>query len=128
MRWDPSQYGRYAGERSRPFFELVGRIGAEAPDTVVDLGCGSGELTVALLERWPQAQICGIDSSPEMIERAPRDAGVRFEVAPAQSFDATGADVLISNAMLQWVPDHRPLLETWAAQLNPGGWLAFQVP
>jgi trans-aconitate 2-methyltransferase len=95
---------------------------------VVDLGCGSGELTVALRERWPAAEIRGVDSSPEMIERAPRDAGVRFEVAPAEAFDAGGVDVLISNAMLQWVPDHEPLLEAWAVQLNGGGWLAFQVP
>jgi trans-aconitate 2-methyltransferase len=128
VRWDPTQYGRYADERARPFFELVGRIGAQAPAAVVDLGCGSGELTAALLERWPEARIRGIDSSPEMIDRAPRDAGVQFEVAPAEAFDASGTDVLISNAMLQWVPDHGRLLAAWAAQLNPDGWLAFQVP
>jgi trans-aconitate 2-methyltransferase len=128
MRWDPNQYGRYSDERARPFFELAARIGAESPGTVVDLGCGSGELTVTLAERWPKARIRGLDSSPEMIERAPRDTAVRFELGAAQDFIATGTDVLISNAMLQWVPDHGRLLEAWAAQLNPGGWLAFQVP
>lgn len=128
MRWDPTQYGRYAGQRSRPFFDLVSRIGAGSPDTVVDLGCGTGELTVSLKERWPRASVRGIDSSPEMIERAPKDQGVAFELGRAEDFDASGIDVLVSNALLQWVPDHERLLGEWTAQLNPGGWLAFQVP
>lgn len=128
MRWDPTQYTRYADERSRPFFDLTSRIVATDPGTVVDLGCGTGELTATLAERWPRADIRGLDSSPEMIERAPRDTPVRFAVADARDFDATGLDVLISNAMLQWVPGHRELLLRWADQLNPGGWLAFQVP
>lgn len=128
MRWDPLQYGRYAGERGRPFFELTARIHAEAPGAVVDLGCGAGDLTVSLAERWPQARIRGFDSSPEMIAQAPRDTGVEFAVADARDFAATGVDVLISNAMLQWVPGHDELITRWAAELNPGGWLAFQVP
>jgi trans-aconitate 2-methyltransferase len=128
MRWDPLQYARYAGERGRPFFELTARIDAAAPATVVDLGCGPGDLTVSLAGRWPGARIRGLDSSPEMIARAPRDGGVEFAVADARDFDATGLDVLISNALLQWVPGHDELLLRWAAELNPGGWLAFQVP
>jgi trans-aconitate 2-methyltransferase len=128
VRWDPGQYSRFAGPRGRPFFDLVGQIGAEAPGTVVDLGCGPGDLTVSLTSRWPGASIRGIDSSPEMIERTPRDAGVEFSIGAAEDFDATGVDVLISNALLQWVPTHRRLLPQWLAQLNPGGWLAFQVP
>ena len=127
MRWDPALYGRYADERGRPFFELTARIAAESPATVVDLGCGAGELTVALASRWPAATVRGLDASPEMIDRAPRGR-VRFAVADARDFDATGTDVLVSNAMLQWVPGHARLLRAWAAQLNPGGWLAFQVP
>jgi trans-aconitate 2-methyltransferase len=128
MRWDPTQYARFADHRSRPFFELTARVGAEAPARVVDLGCGSGELTVTLAQRWPDATVTGIDSSPEMIARAPRDRGVEFALGSAAQFDATGTDVLVSNAMLQWVPGHLPLLERWADQLTPGGWLAFQVP
>ncbi|HEX4108085.1 MAG TPA: methyltransferase domain-containing protein [Solirubrobacteraceae bacterium] len=128
MRWDPTQYGRFAGPRSRPFFDLVGRVQAPAPARVVDVGCGSGELTVTLAERWPVAEIRGFDSSPEMIERAPRGGGVEFAHGSAEEFDAAGVDVLISNAVLQWVPDHLPLLGAWAQQINPGGWLAFQVP
>ncbi len=128
MRWDPIQYGRYAGERGRPFFELTARIGAEAPRTVVDLGCGSGELTATLAERWPEALVRGVDSSPEMIERAPRDGSVEFSVTAAEGFSADGVDVLISNAALQWVPTHRELIVAWSAEMRPGGWLAFQVP
>jgi trans-aconitate 2-methyltransferase len=128
MRWDPIQYGRYAGERSRPFFELTARIRADAPESIVDLGCGSGELTETLAQRWPEALVRGVDSSPEMIERAPRDGAVQFTVGAAEEFSAAGVDVLVSNATLQWVPTHRELLVRWAEELNPGGWLAVQVP
>lgn len=151
MRWDPTQYARYEAERSRPFFELAQRIGADAPATVVDLGCGSGELTMTLADRWPTARVIGIDSSPEMIaraeqlvlrsatanehrgsnsdeERAEPMPRVEFRLADAAGFNAAGVDVLISNALLQWVPGHAELLRRWAAELNPGGWLAFQVP
>jgi trans-aconitate 2-methyltransferase len=128
MRWDPTQYGLYAGQRSRPFFDLVAQIGAEAPDTVVDLGCGTGELTVSLAQRWPAASVTGIDSSADMIERAPEEERVEFRLGEAQDLDATGTDVLVSNALLQWVPGHDALLVRWAEQLGSGGWLAFQVP
>ncbi len=125
MQWDPSQYARFADHRSRPFFDLVARVGADAPRQVVDLGCGSGELTATLAERWPSAHVRGIDASAEMIAAAP--AG-DFSVGSAQDFDATGVDVLVSNAMLQWVPDHEPIVARWCRQLDPGGWLALQVP
>ena len=128
MQWDPEQYARYSDQRGRPFFDLVGQIKAEAPAQVVDLGCGPGDLTITLAQRWPTAQVRGIDSSPEMIESAPAEAGVSFSVGIAQDFQASDVDVLISNAALQWVPEHASLLQRWAAQLNPGGWLAFQVP
>jgi trans-aconitate 2-methyltransferase len=127
VRWDPSQYARYSGQRSRPFYDLVGQIGADSPGTVVDLGCGAGDLTVTLRDRWPDAAIRGVDSSPEMIGRAPA-GDVTFALGSAEEFDATGVDVLLSNAALQWVPSHRELISAWAGQLNDGGWLAFQVP
>lgn len=130
MQWDPNQYARYADERSRPFFDLTAYISATTPGRVVDLGCGDGALTAALARRWPDAAILGLDSSPEMIARAAGHASdaVDFVLASAQDFDATDTDVLVSNALLQWVPEHRELLLRWAAQLKVDGWLAFQVP
>src|SRR5689334_22387774 len=131
MRWDPAQYARFSDERSRPFFELTARLDPESPSTVVDLGCGSGELTLTLAERWPGATVRGIDSSEEMIRQAQSAqpaSNATFTVAAAEDFDATGTDVLVSNAMLQWVPGHEELLVRWSRQLNQGGQLAFQVP
>jgi trans-aconitate 2-methyltransferase len=128
VRWDPTQYARYGTERSRPFFELLDQVAATSPSSVVDLGCGSGELTATLAARWPAAQVVGIDSSPEMIERAGEQPGVTFRLGDAAEFSAVGVDVVISNALLQWVPGHTELLSRWAGELNPDGWLAFQVP
>jgi trans-aconitate 2-methyltransferase len=132
--WDPGQYLRFGDERSRPFFELTARIAAEAPSVVVDLGCGPGTLTAALARRWPDAEVRGIDSSAEMIEAAralPDAAGLRLSFAEGDVRDFTpdgDVDVIVSNAVLQWVPDHLAVVSRWAGFLRPGGWLAFGVP
>lgn len=129
--WDPRQYGVFRDERSRPFFELVGRVRAVDPARVVDLGCGSGELTATLADRWPAARVEGVDASPEMIKVAERHAvpGLRFSVGDLADWrPGVPVDVIVSNAALQWVPTHRELLPRWVEALNPGGWLAFQVP
>jgi trans-aconitate 2-methyltransferase len=129
--WDPSLYGRYADERSRPFFDLVERIGTPAPATIVDLGCGPGTLTATLAGRWPDAQVLGIDSSEEMIAAAAGQAipgRVGFRALAIEEWQPSPVDVIVANASLQWVPDHDALLPRWAAALRPGGALAFQVP
>jgi trans-aconitate 2-methyltransferase len=132
--WDPAQYLRFGDERSRPFFELTARIAAEAPSEVVDLGCGPGTLTAELARRWPDAEVRGIDSSAEMIEAAralPDTDGHRlsFALGDVRDFTPDGeVDVIVSNAVLQWVPDHLAVVSRWAGFLRPGGWLAFQVP
>ena len=129
--WDPERYLTYADERGRPFVELVARVGAEAPASVVDLGCGPGNLTTLLRDRWPEADIRGLDSSPEMIEKAQGvEPSITFEVADLRSWaaEAEPVDVLVSNATLQWVPDHLDLLPALVSRVRPGGWLAFQVP
>jgi trans-aconitate 2-methyltransferase len=129
--WDPRTYLQFADERSRPFFDLTARISSDAPRRVVDLGCGPGQLTAALAMRWPTATVEGIDSSPEMIERASDHAGTRisFRVGDlAQWQPEEPVDVLVSNATLQWVPGHRDLLPRLVSAVTPGGWLAFQVP
>ena len=132
MRWDPSQYLRYAGLRGRPFVELTSRIAAESPSYVVDLGCGTGELTAMLAERWPDATVFGSDSSTDMIATAQQHAiagRLSFEVADLRDWRAERpVDVLTANAVLQWVPGHLNLIDELVRALAPGGWLAFQVP
>jgi trans-aconitate 2-methyltransferase len=130
--WDPVQYRRYADERSRPFFELVGRVGAERPRRVADLGCGDGALTATLAGRWPDAVVEGVDRSPEMIAGAVARAvpgRLRFALGDVRDWrPEPPADVVVSNATLQWVPEHADLVDRWAGALPSGGWLAFQVP
>ncbi|GAB3665495.1 methyltransferase domain-containing protein [Actinocorallia lasiicapitis] len=129
--WDPAQYALYSDERSRAFFELTARIRHDAPATVVDLGCGSGELTATLAGRWPAANVLGVDSSTSMIEKARAHAapGLDFETGDLTAWrPAAPVDVIVSNAAFQWVPSHVELLPRWAKYLTPGGVLAFQVP
>jgi trans-aconitate 2-methyltransferase len=128
--WDPAVYHRFGSERSRPFFDLVGQVEAEKPRAVVDLGCGPGELTGTLAERWPEARVTGVDSSPEMIEKAQSGAGpVEFRIGDVRDWTpGPDVDVLVTNATLQWVPGHRQLLTRWARELPCGAWLAMQVP
>ncbi|HTU08345.1 MAG TPA: trans-aconitate 2-methyltransferase [Trebonia sp.] len=134
--WDAQQYLRFGGERARPFFDLIAQIGATSPGYVADLGCGPGNLTRVLAERWPDAEVTGVDNSAEMITAAAavgpdERAGGRVAFVLADIRDwrpARAPDVLVSNAVLQWVPDHHDLLVRWADLLAPGGWLAFQLP
>jgi trans-aconitate 2-methyltransferase len=129
--WDPERYLTYADERGRPFVELVARVGADSPASVVDLGCGPGNLTTLLRDRWPDADLRGLDSSPEMIEKArAADPTIAFEVADLRTWvrEAEPVDVVISNATLQWIPGHLDLLPDLLSRVRAGGWLAFQVP
>jgi trans-aconitate 2-methyltransferase len=129
MRWDPAQYGRFANERNRAFLDLTAHIETGAPRHVVDVGCGPGNLTGLLAQRWPQAFVEGIDSSPEMIAAAADVSGVSFSLGDAGEWQPTGdVDVVVSNATLQWVPRHQELMGQWASALPSGGWLAVQVP
>lgn len=129
--WDPDRYLAYADERGRPFLDLLARVGAERPADVLDLGCGPGNLTRLLADRWPAARIRGLDSSAEMVASARRDVpGVEFAVGDLRGWAGSldQVDVLVCNAVLQWLPDHLDLLPDLADRLRPGGWLAVQVP
>jgi trans-aconitate 2-methyltransferase len=128
--WDPGTYLTYADERGRPFHELLSRVGAAAPRRVADLGCGPGNQTAALADRWPGAAVEGIDSSAEMIARAATlERRVSFRRADLREWmPGPDTDVVVSNAALHWVPGHPSLLRRWAAALPPGAWLAVQVP
>jgi trans-aconitate 2-methyltransferase len=130
--WDPATYLRYAGERARPFVDLLAHVRAGSPGVVVDLGCGEGALTASLAQRWPEARVVGVDSSPEMLAAAAEHAEhgrVSFERGDVRDWrpDAP-VDVLVTNAVLHWVPEHPDLLRRWAGELAPGGELAVQVP
>lgn len=129
--WDPAQYGRYADERGRPYQELMGRVGAERPAFVVDLGCGDGSQTATLAGRWPEATVLGIDSSEAMLADAAGRATPRLSFATGRIEEwrpDRPVDVLVSNAALHWVPEHRTHLPRLVEMLTPGGWLAVQMP
>jgi len=133
--WDPRQYAIFSGHRGRPFADLLARVDAASPRLVVDLGCGPGELTLGLAQRWPDARIVGVDSSPDMLARAREldtDGRVEWVETTAEDWDPTdlGApvDVLVTNATLQWVPGHLRLIPAWVESLAPGGTFAMQVP
>jgi trans-aconitate 2-methyltransferase len=132
--WNPQQYERFRDARRRPFFELLARVEHAGPREVVDLGCGTGDLTRVLAERWPDAQVLGVDGSEAMVERARAQAlpgRLRFALGDLAAWaPATprSVDVLVTNAALHWVPDHGPLLARLASHLAPGGVLALQVP
>ncbi|MER7460089.1 trans-aconitate 2-methyltransferase [Micromonospora sp. NPDC126480] len=128
--WDPATYLRYGDERSRPFHDLLARVPTARPRAVVDLGCGPGTLTTTLADRWPGARVTGLDSAPEMIARAGAlETSVEFAVADVRRWHPDpDTDVVVSNAVLQWVPGHRELLTRWARELPAGAVLAVQVP
>jgi trans-aconitate 2-methyltransferase len=129
MSWSPDQYRRFEAERNRPARDLLARVPHPVAHAA-DLGCGPGNSTELLLERFPDAAVVGVDSSPDMVaaarERLPR---VRYEVADLGMWPDPGPfDLILANASLQWVPDHAALLPRLFAKLAPGGRLAVQVP
>lgn len=128
--WNHEQYLKFGEERTRPAGELLARVPVEKPHRVLDLGCGPGNSTELLSDRWPFAELHGVDNSPEMLVRARRDLPtVDFVEADVSSYrpDAP-VDVLFANAVLQWLPAHETLLPELFACLSAEGALAFQVP
>jgi trans-aconitate 2-methyltransferase len=128
--WDPARYGRFAAERSAPFHDLLALVRPVPGGRVVDLGCGTGELTSGLHRRLRAGETLGLDSSPAMLAEARPLAGggLRFEEGDIAAFADSGWDVVFSNAALQWLPDHDELFARLAAALLPGGQLAVQMP
>jgi len=126
--WDPAAYLAFDDHRARPFHDLLARVTAPAPRRVVDLGCGPGNLTALLAARWPGAVVDAIDSSAEMVDAA-RGRGIDARRGDVVDWTpAPDTDVVVTNAVLQWVPQHRELLLRWLAALPRGAELAMQVP
>ena len=152
--WDPDRYHRFREERALPFHDLLALAQPFAGDPLsgrprlLDLGCGSGELTVEAHRRLGSGSTLGVDASPAMLAEAVQldEPGVRFEqgdlasiagldrelpvaeVGDQRVFGAPGWDLILANASLHWVPDHESVLAAWRAQLRPAGQLAVQVP
>lgn len=129
MPWDPEKYHQFQKERTAPFEDLVKLIEVRPGLEVVDLGCGTGELTSELAARLPGSRVLGIDSSTEMLERALPKAtsNLRFEQAPIENLQGSW-DLVFSNAALQWIPDHARLIPRIFSLVRPGGQMVIQVP
>jgi trans-aconitate 2-methyltransferase len=128
--WDEKQYLKFVDARTRPAQELLARVPVEDAQRVVDLGCGPGNSTALLRERWPSAHITGLDSSPEMLRQAGVELpDIEFVQADVSEYRADEPlDVLFANAVMQWVPNHAALYPKLLSMLRPGGALAIQVP
>jgi trans-aconitate 2-methyltransferase len=132
MHWNVSDYERFRNERARPFFDLIDRLPTGPYHSIIDLGCGTGELTRALAERYSGAVVLGVDNSPEMLAAA-RPRGIpgrlQFEAGDAARFrPAYPVDLIVSNATLQWVPDHAEVVPRLANAVGKNGVLAVQMP
>jgi len=128
--WSAKQYLKFEDERTRPPRDLLAQVPLDHPKRVVDLGCGPGNSTELLIERFPNAEVIGVDSSPDMLrqarERLPRCAFVQGDLStwmPEQ-----GTDLLFGNAVFHWVPDHPKVLARLLQSLPPRGVLAVQMP
>ena len=130
MTWSAAQYLKFEHERTRPVRDLVQRIPNAEVLSAADIGCGPGNSTEVLRERYPQARIVGLDSSTDMIEAArKRLPDIAFEVADIREWRPKAPlDVILANAVLQWIPDHETLFPALIAKLKPGGALAVQMP
>lgn len=129
MPWDPDKYDQFRAERSAPFEDLLDLVPIREGLDVVDLGCGTGDLTSRLAEALPGSRVVGIDSSPEMLERTKKRERPGLRFAQGDIADVNGTwDLVFSNAAIQWVPDHATLLPRLLDLLRPGGRLAVQLP
>jgi trans-aconitate 2-methyltransferase len=130
MSWHPDRYLAFDDHRTRPAADLLARVPLAAPECVVDLGCGPGNSTALLTQRWPRAQVTGVDAAPSMLEKA-RASGIGADWVEADIADwapDAPVDLLFSNAALHWLSDHQALLPRLLEHLRPAGVLAIQMP
>ena len=128
--WSAEQYLKFEDERTRPPRDLLAQVPLENPRLVVDLGCGPGNSTELLVERFPQSEVIGLDSSPEMLrnarERLPNCKFVLDDIATWTPDPAT--DLIFGNAVMQWLPDHPAIMRRLLQAMAAGGVLAIQMP
>jgi trans-aconitate 2-methyltransferase len=131
MTWDPAQYEKFKAERARPFFDLLVQLEGISPKTIVDLGCGTGDLTAELAKKWPKAHVVGVDSSPEMLGKAKAFASERLWFVQSDigrwSPDRP-VDLIFSNSAFHWLKPHEEQVKRLASLVAPGGTFAFQAP
>ena len=129
MPWDPKQYHKFQAERSAPFYDLLALVEIRPNLRVVDLGCGTGELTRHLADALPQSDVTGLDSSAQMLERAASYAGTNLHFEQGDQAQLSGEwDLIFSNAALQWTENHHELIRRLYEKLSAGGQIAVQVP
>ncbi|GAO43849.1 methyltransferase domain-containing protein [Flavihumibacter petaseus] len=130
MAWNPELYNQFKEERYQPFHDLVGHIYPRQGMNIIDLGCGTGELTQLLAEKFSPHKITGIDTSAEMLAKAPRTGRIAFvnRSVEAQLEREEHWDLIFANASLQWVDDHAVLFPKIISKLHSGGQLAVQMP
>jgi trans-aconitate 2-methyltransferase len=130
--WNSNLYLKFKNERTQPAIDLVNRIQHENPRIIIDIGCGPGNSTIVLKQRFPQATILGVDNSPNMIDTARKDfPEMDFQLCDAgRDLDRLDQDfdIVFSNACIQWIPDHPTLLRKLIGRLRSGGVLAVQTP
>ena len=129
--WNPGQYEKFKNERSRPFHDLAALVDPKGVRTIVDLGCGTGELTKLLHAKLKAQRTLGTDSSAQMLDKAKAFAGegVEFVMSPIESFEPyLPFDLVFTNAALQWLPNHRELIPRVLKWVAPRGQIAIQVP
>ncbi|EFF73413.1 methyltransferase domain-containing protein, partial [Achromobacter piechaudii] len=128
--WSAKQYSAFENERTRPVRDLVASVPNQAVRQAVDLGCGPGNSTEVLANRYPDAVVTGMDSSQDMVDAArKRLRHLQFELADIATWNPPQQyDVILANAALQWVPDHATLYPRLVGKLAPGGILAVQTP
>jgi trans-aconitate 2-methyltransferase len=127
--WNPSQYLKFADHRLRPALDLLARIPALADGAIWDLGCGAGNVTRLLKERWPAARVTGVDSSDDMLGQARAIEGIDWAKGDAARWSAPDPAALVfSNAALHWIDDHARLFPHLIRQVARGGALAVQMP
>ena len=130
VTWNPDQYLKFEEQRLRPAMDLLARVELESPRIICDLGCGTGNTSQLLSNRWPEAQIIGIDSSPEMLEKARKSyPHLEFIEADLESWKPQQeVDLFFSNASLHWLDNHKSLFPRLLQLLTKGSWFAAQMP